>query len=265
MKNIAIRHFHTPPATKKKSSWRAWLVFVLILICFGMIVYAVNLPSYQIKSVAVKGAVLTDSEKVKEVAEQNISGRYFFVIPKSFVWAYPKSKIMDQIFEMISVSGVDISVDQDEILQINIKDRAQKYLWCGSESDCYYMDEKGIVFAKAPLLEGNIFLKFSGLIQNDPIGQFFLPPDRMQSLVSFVDGLKGLGLYAVAVNAKSSAEIHIILSSGTNLIISLEKPLDSVLSNIKILKASPDFESASGGIEKLEYIDLRYGTKAFWK
>lgn len=263
-----IKHLHTRPAEKKKKSWKARLIIFFILVCVGAFVYVANLSEYQIKGIEVSGATLTNESKVREIASANIQNRYLFAIPKSFVWLYPKFKIKKEIESMLSVLDTRISIDGENDLQISLIERPQKYLWCrdpNSSSECFYMDDKGMVFIAAPSLEGGVFVKFSGLITNDPIGQNFLEKNKMASLVSFMNSILDLGFVPKAISAVSLSEIHIILSSGTDMIISLEKPLDSVLANLQILKQSPDFTNASGGIEKLQYIDLRYGTKAFWK
>ena len=280
MKRITLKRFHSEPK-RKGGGWKKWLAFALIVISAGFLAYAVNLPGYQIKDVEIEGAVLSDKDMISTIAEESITGRYAFIIPRSFFWLYPKSAIRAEIETMPSILGADFEVNRDsQTLIIFVKEREQKYLWClpageaglpvgeagvSDKPKCFYMDGEGFIFTEAPLLEGNVFLTFFSILQNNPVGQYFLPEPQMQELLSFIDSLKALGLSAKAVNAVSLFEIRIMLESGTEIIVSFEEPLQSVLDNLEILVASADFTEASGGVEKLQYIDLRYGAKAFWK
>jgi cell division septal protein FtsQ len=283
MGNIAIKHLQTHmPSKRKKSRWKAWLLLFLLLIIAGGIIYLVHMPAYQIKNIEVKGAVLTDESKIKEIAEQSISGTYFYIIPKKFIYTYPSLEVKSQIERTPSIMEATLNTDTNtQTLNISLREREQKYLWCGqampsdaasstddlskAQDKCFYMDKSGLIFVEAPPLEGNVFLKFSGLVGENPIGQNFLKAEDMASLLAFIDGIKALGLLPKSVKAVSLVEIHITLQTGGDIIVSLDKSLTDVLHNLTILLASKDWNDVSGGIGKIHYIDLRYGSKAFWK
>lgn len=281
MKRITLKRFHSEAYYKRKSRWKLWLTLVLIVICIGSVVYATNLPGYQIENVAVEGAVLSNGSAIKQIAEESISGKYIFLIPHAFFWLYPKKAIREQIEVSPAILAADFNIDKNtQTLKISLAESEAKYLWClpaparpaggdeagmSEKNTCFYMDERGFIFAPAPALEGNAFLTFTGLAAGDPVGRYFLPDSQMSELLSFIKGIENLGLAPKAINAASISEVRIVLRGGAEIIVSMEKPLSAVLENLKILVSSPDFAEASGGISKIKYIDLRYGAKAFWK
>ncbi len=272
MRKIAFKKLHfTHSERKGRVHWKAWIALALLIVCVSLVVYTTNLSGYQIKSVVINGAVLTDESVVRGIAEGSIEGKYFFIFPKSFFWLYPRLAIRDQIKEMPTVLDANLHLNRNiNTLTITLTERKQKYLWCKPAldrelGDCYYMDSEGFVFTHAPKIEGGIFVTFSGLIDGMPIRQYFLPKVTMSELSDFLDGISKLGLHVKSVNAITSNEVRIALQSGAEIVFSLEKSLAPILHNLSILVASKDFKQASGGVDKVQYIDLRYGSKAFWK
>jgi cell division septal protein FtsQ len=263
------------PKEKKKGAWKKWLVLAPLLLLLAAFIYFVNLPKYQIEKVEVKGVLLTNESSIREAVLKEISGDYLFIVPKSYEWLYPRGKIRKKIEMMPSVLEATLDLDRKtQTLAIEIVERKQEYVWCapwiegeGSATrQCFYMDKDGLIFTKAPLFEGQVFLTFSGLIDPEsPVGENFLPSKHMADLLEFIGNLRSQGLSVASVNAISTREVHIRLASGTDIIITLEESLETVTKSIKTLLQSDDFKNASGGINALSYIDLRYGSKAFWK
>ncbi|MFA6050082.1 MAG: hypothetical protein WC761_02695 [Candidatus Paceibacterota bacterium] len=263
------------PKEKKKGAWKKWLILAPLFLLLAAFIYFVNLPQYQIEKVEVKGALLTNESSIRDVALNEISSDYFFVVPKSFEWLYPRGKIRKKIEMMPSVLEASLDLDRKtRTLAIEIVERKQEYVWCApwiegegsAMRQCFYMDKDGLIFIKAPLFEGQVFLTFSGLVDPEsPVGKNFLPGMHMANLLEFIGNLRSQGLSVASVNAMSTREVHVRLASGTDVIITLEEPLLPVAKSISTLLQSDDFKSASGGIDALSYIDLRYGSKAFWK
>ncbi len=257
------------PKERKKGWWKKWLVLIPLFLLIAAVIYVVNLPQYQIEHIKVEGLILTRESSVQDIVERQIAGKYFFVIPRSFLWLFPRSKIREEIEALPSVLSSSLDLDQkSQTLMVQIEERKQEYVWCQGDGikECYYMDKDGLVFIKAPEFEGNVFLIFEGLIdQSSPIGKNYLPKVKMADLLTFIQKLRLLGLQVVNVRATSEHDIHLSLATGTDVIITLESSLAAVARSIETLANSEDFKSASGGINSLQYLDLRYGAKAFWK
>ncbi len=258
------------PKERKKGWWKKWLVLIPVLFLVFGFVYFVNLPQYQINNVVVNGSVLTNQSELRSIALEELQGNYLLVIPKTFSWFYPKSQIKQKLESKSSImEAVPVLDSSTQTLNISITERKQEYVWCEGTSDtkseCFYMDKDGLVFINAPEFEGHVFLTFYGLIDGSPVGKQYLDKSKMQNLLGFIDDIKKYNLTTVAVFAKSEREVDLKLSSGTSIIISLESDLKNVSKSIGTLNQSTEFLNASGGISKLNYLDLRYGSKAFWK
>lgn len=251
---------------KKKIPKRFWVYLVLLILCIVGVIYILRLPQYQISKVSVEGDVLTKESEVSGIVNGYLAQKYFYFVPKSNVWLYPKDEMLEKIKSLSSVEDIDIKLNKDnKELNIIVKERKNEFVWCDASNKCYYMDRDGYIFANAPVFEGNVFLTFRGQIEGEPIGKQFLSQDKMLGLVTFVSDLSKLDLKINSINIISEREVRLTTDSKTDIIISLERPLGEVISNIETLIHSNDFINASGGTDNLEYLDLRYGKKAFWK
>lgn len=251
---------------KKKIPIRFWIYLSLLVLCAVGLIYVSRLPQYQVRNVSVSGTLLTREADIMSIAREYLSYNYFYFVPQSNIWLYPKNKILERIRLLSSVEDVEMDLNKaSNELNINIKERKHEYVWCDEVNICYYMDKNGYVFAGAPTFEGNVFLTFKGQIQDTPLGKYFLPQEKMLELLEFIENLKNIGFSINTINMLSDREVRLILDSKTEIIVSMEKSLHDCFRNIETLVNSADFQNVSGGIEKVQYIDMRYGKKAFWK
>jgi len=249
---------------KLKIPKRVWAYLALIFMCVVGVVHVLRLPEYQVKGVVIHNAILTPKSDISDIVDTYMSYKYFYLVPQSNVWLYPKSKITERIAELTSISGVGIELDELGVINITVVEENNKYLWCSESKECFYMNEGGYIFARAPDYEGSVFLVFRGQIEGETLGNYFLTDIKMQKILNLIARFKELGLNVSSVDVRSDTEIILTLKSGTRIISSFEKDFDNVYINIKTLLNSHDFVTKSGGIERIDTIDMRYGKKAFW-
>jgi cell division septal protein FtsQ len=250
--------------TNKKPNYKLWSGILVMVFIVGALLYVSRLPKYQISRVSIENDVITKEEDVLNITDSVLSSKYIGIIPKSNIWLYPKSQILKKIKSLPSVESVTGELDtSSNTLNIYITERKHEYVWCGES--CFYMNRLGYVFAPAPKFEGNLFLVFRGVFHGDPLEQVYLPKADMDIVIGFIDALDKLGFKIVEVNIVSRDEVRFVLNTQAEVIVSMNDDLSEVQKNLKILSLSEDFIHASGGLDKIEYIDMRYGKKAFWK
>lgn len=254
-----------PKKEKKDIPKRYWLYGAFSIFCIIGVVHTLRLPEYQIRNIVIKNDVLTDESDIDSIAREYLAYKYYYVVPQSNIWLYPKQKILERVESLPPVKSAKVYLDDDNNLNIELVERDNKYLWCSELGDCYYMNAVGYIFAPAPHFEGNVFLTFEGQIDSDALGKYYLDNDIMSRLLDFSARLSEIGIYISNINVKTLHDVTLTLKSGARMIIDIDADLEDVFINIKTLLSSQDFINKSHGLDAIEYIDLRYGKKAFWK
>lgn len=270
---------------KKRKVRKRRLVFcaaVVVVLCIGFVLTA-RLDYFTIKGIVLEKNIVTDADAVHSAVAEHIEGNYFLFIPKNNFLLYPKRAIIRDIharFPRISQASVS-RVHTDQIA-VEIKEYTPAYLWCGDLSpqagapeDCYFLDADGYVFSRAPYFSGDAYFKFyGGLTPGTPVvGSHFLDASRIGTLFAMGQSFRDLGFepYGLFVDTKGEYEL-LVVSPGK---ASHEYPRirfrstaspDVILSNLTLaLATEPLASKIEFAADSLEYIDLRYDNKVYYK
>ena len=151
------------------------------------------------------------------------------------------------------------------------------------------MDENGYIFDEAPYFSGEVYFKFYGLPAQagvpdvgipqsgspasgtSPLGSYY-SKQNFQQLLSFKDGLVTFGLKPVALYITNDGEIEFILSGGTaatlgpEIILNNDSDFQKVAENLETaLTTEPLQTEFKNKYSVLQYIDLRFGNKVYYK
>ena len=144
----------------------------------------------------------------------------------------------------------------------------------GDAETCYYLDENGYIFAQAPVFSGSsLFVYRREGSKSINVGKYFLQPRAFSQLFGLKQGLEELGLSPSAlITSIQDTDVYARhftyqLSGGTELVFSADvEEFETELQNLQAILASSEFEEESGGdISTIEYIDLRFGNKVFYR
>jgi hypothetical protein len=265
--------------------------FVFVFVIFaGLLVYISRAPSVNISDVKITGNATSDSEAIKELVQKEIQGHYLWFLPKTNILFYPKNDIRNKLYAKFKgISSIAFSIRSGNTLELSLSQRTALYTWCGDappdnappgkDEKCYFLDKDGYIFDEAAYFSGEVYFKFYGptAIANiltaqagSPAGSYFYG-QNFGKLIDFKTGLEKLLLKPVALYAGESGEIKIYLLGGT-------MPLGPQI----FFRADSDFSKAEENLEaaltteplqsdfknkysSLQYIDLRYGNKVYYK
>jgi len=238
----------------------------LLVVCAGF-AYLARLKQLNIGEIEITGNKTIDSETIKASVEKDIAGYYLGVFPKTNILFYPESKIKDDLFlQFKQFKDITFSIKDEKTLEVSISEREAKYLWCGATlpqdtEKCYFMDETGFIFAEAPYFSGEVYFKFYG-IANTLKGNF-------EKFISFKKTLENMGLKPVTLYIEENGNTEILLS-GTptkpEIIFKNDSDLQVIAENLEAaLSVEPLQSEFKNKYASLEYIDLRYGNKVYYK
>jgi cell division septal protein FtsQ len=241
-----------------------------ILLMFGITVWVSRLPLFALTSVEVTGNAGIDSQDIETVVQKHLAGAYASVYAKSNKFLYPKDDIVAELraaFPSIETLHVDTKGNTVDIV---LSERKPSYVWCKGKprlegEQCYFMDASGYLFSQGPQVSGNAYLTFFGLLTDEnPIGKTFLNTQEIEGITTIKSTLDKNNISVMAVNAEDNEVREIYLSEGGKILFRANQDISIIASSIELLKKKTKLLNYTS-TSTLEYIDLRFGNKVYYK
>src|SRR3989344_4952418 len=261
---------------KRQNAFRnkiLFFVFLLILLIIGS-VYLSRISGLNIKGVEISGNNVVDTENIKEVVNEKLTGKYLWFFPRTNVLFYPSDKIKTDLYEKFQgLQDINLRINSKGVLEISVSERSAIYTWCGKvpldaggvTQKCNFMDKDGYVFDEAPYFSGEVYFKFYGGVLEKPSPIF-------SQLVLFKENLEKNGLKISSIYVADDGDGKVFLSSAGKsategqIRFKTDADLEIVVVNlVTALAAEPLKSEFKNKYSLLSYIDLRFGNKVYYK
>lgn len=272
---------------KRKRRAKRLRMTILLCILFIDIIYALGYFSSNrkitINNIVVTGTRIVNAPDVEEVAINDMSGKYLHLFHKSNSFIYPKNKIyLDLVSTFPRIGTLSIYRDNLNTLHIDISERSGTSLYCGAHvpeieseigENCYFINNDGYIFDKAPYFSGNVYFKYYTPIGNldNPMGQQVLPQDLFHNYMRFIDGIELLKFKPtyLVINSEGDSSLyldHLMTSTSPKILFKTDSDLDDILNNLSLSMNTESFASEiNSKYTTLLYIDMRFKNKVLYK
>lgn len=263
-------------------------LFILTFVFFTLVIWALsffsNYRRLTINEIKIEGTNIIDNALVKESINKTLSGKYLFLFAKKNGFIYPKQKIYNNLItEFPRIEELELGQIGLNTLSVKIKERSGSYLYCGAvvpeiETDigenCYFVNNDGFIFDKAPYFSGNVYFKYYLFINTtalSPLGLQMIPQERIHEIIRFIDGVKKLGFdpaYLVIENDGSHSLYlnHKSKDSNPRIMFKADNNLETIKDNLSLSMQKNEFANEiKSKYDKLLYIDLRFNNKVLYK
>ena len=257
------------------------VLFVLLLVSLVFISRINRLNFYDIN---VSGNKIIDTTTVQKVVEEKLSGKYIWLFPKTNIFLYPKTGLKEELANAFKrFKSIEISSQNVNTLHIEVAERSPEYLWCGNtlpaideRRTCYFLDTEGYIFDEAPYFSGEVYFKFYGETElskdgGNPSGSH-IAPQNFSNLISFKNTLAEIGLKPATLYIGNDDNLKMGLSrarttgAAAEILFKKDSDLQKISENLKAaLNAEPLQSKFKNEYSSLEYIDLRFGNKVYYK
>ncbi len=237
-------------------------LFSLVSLVLTGIWYGTRLQSFTISNVSAVDSETIQSEAVKAKVTEVLNGDYWHFIPRRFAWFYPETEIYNKLAEIERIKDVKVNKISNTELEVTFSEYLPYALWCNENNEnCYFIDEVGFAFGKAPELTG------ASLIRYHKLGE---EPQLRTSLISSVDFdktkefgrlLASVGWYAREIEVDTVRDVFYIFNDSSEIRTTLEADVDETFAYFQTLKQSKEFSHLKLG--NFQYIDLRFGAKVY--
>jgi cell division septal protein FtsQ len=257
---------------KRKLRFARVLLALSVPIAFAIFVsWISDHEDLQLTMIEVKGNAGVDTSDIEEIVEHNLAGAYAGFFSRANRFLYPENKIEKEIHETFpEVKTVQLAA-REKTVTVNVVERKPAYTWCkGMPKDrdklgCYYMDEDGFVFAEAPRYSGNVFFAYYGIITEvDPITKTYMSGEQFIVTEQMYSALKQNGIHTVALVALDSGVRELYLTDGAKILFKDSQDGAKLVDALRIVKEETQLFNPLE-LEDLEYIDMRFGNKIYYK
>lgn len=241
-------------SNKKKNIFVRILSIILLIAFLIFIWWFVYGVFWKINNIEIIDAKHTDIEAVKTDIHNIAQEKKFFIIPNNHILFLSSRKIKRHILETYpSVEFVDVGKTKERNIIVSIKDRSATGVWC--DEICYFFDDEGIIFKKSFDYTGAVFAKWE-VASSTPL-QFYdkaLCGDMCidKTFVNFLTQNKVMKVIIEGDDMRMFTEYGYYIKALNNATTTMQ--------NVALFKSE-----YKGGEGELEYVDVRFGDKIFYK
>ncbi|HEY4527227.1 MAG TPA: hypothetical protein VJK53_05300, partial [Candidatus Paceibacterota bacterium] len=259
----------------------AGIILVLFLCLGGVVSYASHQPTFTVQKFVARGTTHVSPEKVETYAMEAIQDDkfHFFATDNIFLYA-PKQLAAHIVAEFPRIKGVRVQKESlfSTTVNIDITEREPYAKWCRggnlemtesflTSRECYVMDDSGLVFARtsgrekaatAYVFSGGIASSTAG---GSPVGHPFAP-SRMAGVLALLQLLQDRGFKPIGAEVENAQDFSIPLEHSFSIKASFGANAEDLIKNLTLVMES---ERLKGRESEIEYIDLRFGNKVYFK
>ncbi|MFT5281117.1 MAG: hypothetical protein ACI9AR_000574 [Flavobacteriaceae bacterium] len=256
----------------KRISRISLIVSFSFIALFFLVGFIFSRPTFLVKDISIIGVQALEEEDIQEYLQERMQERIFGTYSRGSALFFSEQYMEESLLEQFPrIERVMFVVNESKVSVI-ITERGSLYLGCfDRETDtCYFVDEKGFVFAESPYFSGTVFFRWypNKHIQiEDTVSSF----ETFNSLTSLADRISEVNMTVYGLEFLEKTYRLYIDNPHKNkkaAYIEISKDFDEeqVMQYISKALATEDLSKRFvDEREKLEYIDLRFESKIFYR
>ena len=280
MRSLSLRETPKRPTLRtRRKRLRALAALALTVFLAGAaygISFASYLPQVSIQDIAVGGVEEGRANLVYAYVETILFDGTHPFFSRANIFLYPRTEIERGVAEYFPrVESVRISRGSllATTVVVSIQERETFARWCtvvpssftGSGSgSCYIMDRNGFIFAPAATTSAsfNTAYVFRGGLSatSSPVGQTYLP-GTFAGVLALLERLGQAGFTPLSISAESE-DFSVALAQGFELRASFGANVSALVRDLELVLSSETLRGKEG---ELEYVDLRFGNRVYYK
>jgi cell division septal protein FtsQ len=265
----------------RRNSFLIRFLFIGFLIIFMIGSAAISVlrnDLFQFNQVQVFGVETFPVNDIESFTKDYLAGYRNVVIPKSSTLLFSKNNFETALLNKFSIIEMAyITFPQTNTINIHIKEKKPLAIWCFTATSCGFIDRNGLVYGQAPNFSEGVYPVFSSESDktfNEFYGKQVIQPDVMNRYITLVTQLQSDDIRIAETTFLDNGDITFSIEKlfgnyptdraqllGTMIQNDSMFVRDMVtgLSN-KVFK-----EQYISSPKSLEYIDLRFAGKVFYK
>jgi len=242
--------------------------FLLSIVFFVIFVAFFYIPKFKIKEIEVSGVSESNRNKLSSEFSEIMKAKYFGLLPYNNIFVFPDESLRAEILiSYPSIKDIEFKIFPPEKVLTIASERELFAVWCFKEGECSFVDEGGFVFKLSPIFYGDLFLKFFDERKDSSFYDFskggqVLSRDNFKMITEFISLASSTDIVIYRIFIKDDGLYEMETSLGWRIILNNNNNAEDSFQNLKIML---DNQIKEDYMEKIGYIDLRFGNKIFYK
>ncbi len=275
---MVTRKFRKPYRVKRKKSIlknRFFLFGFLILIIIGIITYFATFASiFQIKEIQISGNQKVQRENLENLIWRKID-RKIFIFPTKSIFLTNFQEIKKNLLETFpKISQINLKRKFPDILILKIQEREPLFVFCKPRSEreisllrgknsspCFYLDKEGVIFEEVSG-NGEQFLIIKDVrSQEARLGKKVIEEKLLGDIRKIVLELRETEIF-IEEFTLFEEKIEVKTLQDFEVYFNQKEDISSQIQNLSLVLEE---EIPLPNRENLEYIDLRFGNRVYYK
>lgn len=251
-----------------KNKFRRYFVFFFIILIFSALLYLFCFsPLFSLRQVKIEGVSRIPEAELADFAWQQSQGRRALIFKQSNLLFFQEETLTAALSENFSFDSLRVYKRWPHTLVISAGERNLAFIW-RDKSGQSFSDSRGCLVPEASLNEGD--MANYAILEASTDLDYLDDKDCLE-----IDEAYLRALFALYEKMRSYPELKVNrfllegafntlkadLASGPNILFNVKEDLDKQLNKLVIIKQEQEPEQFNA----LEYIDLRYGDRAYFK
>lgn len=274
------RFTHERSHEKQKNHTLRWFLVVSIfvsIIFFGVVNFLKS-PQLTVTDMSVAGFATIDPDVLKKTVYDYNHQIGIFGIPVGNRVTLSLKKLEKYILmQHAEIKTIHTYFSDAQVLIIEGQEYSPSYLWCQDDMNCFFADETGYLYKKSNQYSAGVYVVFTGFLQNPdaPIlrNNIFKDTTTRDFVMGLMQVFDTHGFFITHIGNINSDIIQVSISrlgeytKNHNITLRLSRSatteyIDTVL---RLLIADKTFQHSLDNNDRLEYIDIQYKDKIFYK
>ncbi len=245
---------------------KASLLFFAVLLLIVGFIFLLRAPVIQIQDIKINGNIFVPVQEIQDKTNTVLDSNIIGIIPKRNIFLFSAREVELKLKENPAIVSVEIKKDFFNTILIEIVEQEKEMVYCTSieRGECYYINKTGFLYAKISdfiIPEQEVIIYSEQGIKK--IEDTILEKELYTDVVSFIKSSARYDIRIGEVFIKSDGLIEFVTRDNVRIITSIYDDFAKDFNNLVVL-----FEKQvliKDQLLKVEYIDLRFGNKVFYK
>lgn len=265
---------------KGKAKVKKWMIFILVIVILAIALrFLVNSPIFLIKNIEIYGTKTISKNEILNIYQDQLEKHRFFILPQNNIFFFDKDRLEKKIEDKYILQDLEISKKYLDTIIIELEETITSVVYL-TRDQAYYLDLKGQVISEVKSFDESDnenraieVLRNRAVAENLPviyneenievkIGDSVVASEVIEFIIELNEKLTeaNIAIDYFQINPENNKEVWAKTSVGYEIYFSRDLEIISQIQNLTVV-----LEEKIKNPADLEYIDLRFGQKVFYK